>query len=1456
VRQLADRLIRTTVSWCFVLAAGPAAAHVGGAAAAQISAEASGQILVKFKTSQAAQRATVRVQAQAQTARPERLERVFRVAPTARAIALSQAQAKRVRPGWAQRAQELRDGFARTYRVSFDAGVNVEDMLQRYRRDPDVEYAEPVRVYRTHMRPDDPYYHSSGTWGQAYGDLWGLHKAGGEAAWDLSQGEGVVVAVIDTGIDETHPDIAANIWRNPREIPGNGRDDDGNGYVDDVIGWDFTDGDNRPDDTFGHGTHVAGTIAAVGNNRIGVVGVAPKARILTAKGLTAGGGFDTVLAGAVRYAADSGADVLNVSWGGAAASPLLQEAFHYAHAVGSVVVASAGNENADTWGYFPASLPNVIAVAATNPSDEKAEFSNWGMRVDLAAPGVDVLSLRAAGSTMGPIVGDRYMRASGTSMACPHVAGLAALILARHPEYDSAQVRDLMKSTATPSQSPVPLGTGRIDAQRAVTATALPLLARLALPPVIGGTFDVIGSAAGAEFVSYNLSYAHRSSPGSWMTVHTQHTSVDSGILVSSFDSWSLPTGEYVFRLQVVGTRQTLDTYVQVSVQQVKIASPLERDVRRAGDVLEIRGVVGGRYDALTLEYVTAGTHPSSAGITLTGASDGLLARWDTGGLPGGVYDLVLTARERDRRHSDTLRGIFLHPKLKKGWPQYLSFRDVVFPENDRLEPLVVDLDGDGRREVLAVNPSFRDRSVLTVQDAAGNLRWSRSLRAANAGAALVAGQLDADAGLEILVKVDDMLYAFDPDGAPCAGPWPLTLPGEDPTLIVADLDRDGRNEIVVRHDAVYGHPSPTIDPLYVLDNRGRILTRREPVVCEVPYLSVSGMGKVAPAVGNLDADADLEIVTRDGCLGIVAYNLDGSDVAGWRRNVGSYVAGALVTADLDQDGYDEVLVPTYGRGLQILDRHGLQSSSAVVTAMLGSPAVADVTGDGVPEIAYIQSFQGRVDLRVVDRRGNDLPGWPQPLATAYDRAVARASVGLADVNGDGRIDVAAMGTVAAGMSRLFAWDHLGTPIDLGAGAPALLPEPYASGASPILTDVDGDGRLDWVTSSLFNATSCPYAFCPPTKMRHSLYVWELDAPHNPAKAPWPMFQKDAQRTGRYFKNATPIGWLDVVDASGIARGWARDPNTPDAVIDVHFYVDGPAGVGAFAGAATANTAHPDGNIGLHGFTFSIPRRFRDGRPHTLYVHGIDSSRDPMANVLLQGVPKTFVVRNQPPIGYLDGIQPDGTAFGWTLDADTPAQALAVHFYVDCERACRFAGTAVADVPRPDLNQPPIQATGNHGFRFWIPASLRDGQPHTLYAFGIDSWGDGAPNTLLTQSPRTFTLTNQRPIGYLDAISPAGVASGWTADRDTPAQALTVHVYADCDRGPCRYAGATTADRPRPDLNQPPLSLPGPHGFQFTIPAFLRDGQPHTLYVFGLDSWSDPALSARLEPPKAFTLQP
>ncbi len=351
--------------------------------------------------------------------------------------------------GWG--AESLGEGF---FAVTAP-GATVADVLGWAAATPAVAYVEPDFAIAPELFSGDP----------SFGSLWGLHntgQSGGLAdadidapeAWDVTTGSrSVVIAVIDTGVDYTHRDLAANIWRNPGEIPGDGIDNDGNGFVDDVYGWDFANRDADPMDDNGHGTHVAGTIGAVGGNGIGIVGVNWQVSIMALKFLSGSGSGSTSGAiGAINYATrmkrDFGVNVVatNNSWGGGGFSAALRDAIAAGGRENILFVAAAGNEgtNNDATPHYPSNYTDaaVISVAASDRANRLASFSNVGATsVDLAAPGVSITST---------LPGNRYGSYSGTSMAAPHVAGVVGLLAAANPTATAAEIRRAILGTTTP----------------------------------------------------------------------------------------------------------------------------------------------------------------------------------------------------------------------------------------------------------------------------------------------------------------------------------------------------------------------------------------------------------------------------------------------------------------------------------------------------------------------------------------------------------------------------------------------------------------------------------------------------------------------------------------------------------------------------------------------------------------------------------------------------------------------------------------------------------------------------------------------------------------------------------------------------------------------------------------------------------------------------------------------
>ena len=284
--------------------------------------------------------------------------------------------------------------------VEPEPGRSLLDIIAEYRKDADVEYAQLNYILKMFSPPNDEYY----------GEQWALNNTGqtggtsdadidAPEAWDLSGGtNNVVVAVIDTGVDYNHRDISSQMWTNSGEIADDNIDNDDNGYIDDIYGYDFYNVDSDPSDDDGHGTHCAGIIGAAANSD-DIIGVCQNVEIMAIKFLGAGGsGTSSNAAQSILYAIENGAEVLSNSWGGGPGSEgVLKDAFATAHAEGLVIVAAAGNEYT-TLQQYPAAWDNIISVAATDDNDDKGVFSTYGNWVDIAAPGVDILSLRASGT--------------------------------------------------------------------------------------------------------------------------------------------------------------------------------------------------------------------------------------------------------------------------------------------------------------------------------------------------------------------------------------------------------------------------------------------------------------------------------------------------------------------------------------------------------------------------------------------------------------------------------------------------------------------------------------------------------------------------------------------------------------------------------------------------------------------------------------------------------------------------------------------------------------------------------------------------------------------------------------------------------------------------------------------------------------------------------------------------
>lgn len=473
------------------------------------------------------------------------------------------SQAKMIDPN----LPDLSSIYRFEYSSPFDAAV----MARAFAGDPNIEFAEPIFVQHILADPNDPLYSQQ----------WYLRAVKASQGWDIEKGESqVIIAIIDSGVDTDHPDLMQKIWVNPGEIAGNNIDDDGNGFIDDINGWDFVkensdpnpdpdgldnDGDGLADDGVDHGTSMAGLAAAMTDNQEGIAGLAWNCIIMPVRVMgDEGSGFIDDIAQGIRYAADNGAHIINLSLGGSSNSQTQRLAVEYAYTKGAIVVAAAGNQGVNDL-HYPAAHERVVAIGGTgNEADLKSSISNFGIYVDIMAPGGD-FNLRPPSEMIStvyynPTYGfNDFYRArtkegyltAGTSSSTAIASGLMALVFSQHPDWSNEQVIRQVVLTAdnidlvNPSYKEQ-LGSGRINTYRALTETnpvdvppRIKLLGEVTLSDSIGGDNDNIFErgetidVAVSSYHNYSISPAYNAV--FTMTTNDTDITIINGILNYGF---------------------------------------------------------------------------------------------------------------------------------------------------------------------------------------------------------------------------------------------------------------------------------------------------------------------------------------------------------------------------------------------------------------------------------------------------------------------------------------------------------------------------------------------------------------------------------------------------------------------------------------------------------------------------------------------------------------------------------------------------------------------------------------------------------------------------------------------------------------------------------------------------------------------------------------------------------
>jgi photosystem II stability/assembly factor-like uncharacterized protein len=1016
------------------------------------------------------------------------------------------------------------EGLARIYRLVVDhSPAEVDLLVQRLDQSPLVEYAEvnqPRSLSGWSRRgltegftadtfdPDDP----------RLPDQWFHAAIDSPDVWQsITTGDPrIVIAVIDTGIELSHEDLADNIYINQGEYgddgsggerQSNGIDDDGNGYVDDWRGWNFFDDDNDPSDFNGHGTHVAGISAALGNNGVGGLGVAPGCTLL-ALGI---GSIPTVaeIAEALTYAADNGATVVNMSFGGSLDSQVEQEAIVYAAAQGVVPIASAGNSssNIDIGQVFPASYTEVIAVAATDSQGEMAMFTSWGSTVDVAAPGVNVVST---------YLDNDYRRMDGTSMAAPVVSGVAALIQSvalvdNQQLLDPVQVRNILREQVTePVTAPLYIGTGIINARLAIEGIAnsspsvrAKIVSPLRSAQISGREVAVEGITEGA---AHELTLGRGHYPEQRQLITSGSGAIDG--LITSIDTWRHGDGVVNLRLKSIDAIGTCfdDSLLEIN-NNYFLEDPYYWDLAARhvmGDTYVFRELAGAFSfaDGIKLHLVVADSDSQLREILYQNPngswiSDHTSVQWQDANT--AVVSVSSSARFTEGHQtvrvvsenslgtlSEENAAIYLGP-FKSGWPQKIR-ADEPGGSVGLLAPVVSDLDGDGDQEIVVLADSDDVSSSLVVLAADGT-----STRLDIAGDCYEhqvpsVADIDRDGNKEILLYCREasypLIFAISPEGVieRKVGLSEATYNTPNVTAVAVNLDDDESLELVTA---------------YQDGEDGKVIAHNidGTLVPGFPALLGQGRNPSNPAAGDLDGDGWPELVLTNETFAyyqpdderpssVVVIDRFGEQV--WSREVELLSSSAPAIGDLDRDGSAEIVVTSY-LGAHILSADGelVAEYTWSENRRTSAAALGDVDGDGDLEIAFVWAPW----LYCIHHDGS-LAFGKSTSSSAYPPVIA-------DVSSDMLPDVIA--TDYSG--TIYAYDHSGQLLD---PFPLKQAEHSSFFASPVVADLERNGEIDIVAVS-----NIDYGI---------ISVWELeDARYRSQHTPWPMYMQNERRTGEYL---------------------------------------------------------------------------------------------------------------------------------------------------------------------------------------------------------------------------------------------------------------------------------------------------------------------------------------------------
>ncbi len=1043
---------------------------------------------------------------------------------------------------------------SQVFLVDFPDGLNLDSVIFQTAALPWVEYVEYDRLMQLYDAPDDPLYQWQ--WGLSntgqtipvvdrypgpFNDtlIWVETNPGFDVDFAAIHDHPgphstIIVGILDTGSDLLHEDLIDNLWHNPGEIPDNGIDDDHNGYIDDYFGYDFSGNETHlpnevipdpdPTDYLGHGTHVAGIVAAVTDNALGIAGLAERTKIMTLKIFP--NAHYSIAARAIYYGADNGVDVFNMSFGSPFASRAISEALAYARARGVLPVAASGNDGIETDNYPSADI-SVLTVGAFDYEGQVAHFSTYGEFLDLVAPGESILSLRAAGTDLYAeggepdvhVIAEDYLLADGTSMATPHVTGCAAALLSIESGLSPDRLTEVLKNSCVDILDPYGFGDsfpgwdkysghGLVNLGRAINELAGVTL-RIETPhegEILAQTVIIEGTADGPAFTEYQLDYGSGAAPQSWTTLAQSTTPLTHAVLYS----WNTAglTGIYTLQLRAPTGHEDRTTITLANTAITSITSP------QPGDTISLTQAVFGSAVAPDFLYSSVfyapEDDPGDTTFVWSGTKsivDNLICTWSIDAATEGWHYLILVTATESGVLSDSVL-VYVNNPYHEGWPAY--FNAYAF-----FTPAVANLDNLPNMEFIV--PTANGLYVFD-EDGTVAAGWPRDTMG-NYGTIPAIADLDGDHLNDIVIASENYLHIYTFMGEPYAG-WPKEFAGVTGLYgltvpLICDLEQN--------NDA---HGGPW--EILAIDLGGTIRAFHDdgteiefenadyPLIVDVQQTNGGSLPRASvidisnPDGSYRDGQNEL-IVAADGLWIWNAETGAPFPGEGFSPQIRDYRSThGMAIGDFDGDDAELEIAVCYRPPesniwhIDVLTADGASLPGWPISTGLSSQkylmnplAAGDVDGDGLPEIFLTSYFIGEGFVMAYRADGSSL--LPEnPDGVFLHLSGSSSPVVLTDVTGDGLPEIVfKVGEFFYGHEYLYALTPDGEfipgyPLRFGFGMGTQL-------AAPLTTDLDGDGYLNMLTLESTGRVAA---------------AWDFAAEYKNNGHPWPKFRGDNWNSG------------------------------------------------------------------------------------------------------------------------------------------------------------------------------------------------------------------------------------------------------------------------------------------------------------------------------------------------------